>query len=392
MSVNAVYRRTWAEIDLDAVASNFKAIKAPAGGARLCCVVKADAYGHGAPVLAGFFEELGADMLAVSNIEEAIQLSQREIQLPILILGYTPVEAVPLLAKHRFIQCIYSLKYAQMLSQRACAEGFSLRTHLKLDTGMGRLGFCAYGRDEQGLAEAVEAAKLPALNCEGVFTHFATADMGENGRGFTDMQYRRFCDAIAYLKAHGVDPAEVHAANSAALLYHPNTLLTAVRAGILLYGLFPSKQLSSYAALTPCMSLKSVISQIKHLKAGDTVSYGCTYAAKGDMTVATVPVGYADGFPRTAGEHGYKLRVNGMLCPIIGRVCMDQLMIDVTGLSCDIGDEVLIFGNDPEASADRLAESCGMINYEVICAISKRVPRAYLQSGTITAWQDMLGE
>ena len=386
--MQGVRKRTWAEINLDHAAWNFQQIRqAVRSDAKVCCVLKANAYGHNAVRLAQLYESLGADFLAVSNPEEALGLRQGQITLPILILGYTPPECAGILARQNISQCVYSLNYGKALSEAAMAEGVQVKMHLKIDSGMGRIGF-QHRNGHSELQEALETCRLPGLITEGIFTHFAVADDGEAGEAFTSEQYKNFIDAIDRLGAYGISFSLRHCANSAAIFDKPtaeecpDVHLDMVRAGVVLYGLAPSGQTRNLPELKPVMTLKSIVSHIKTIQPGDTVSYGRTYTAKTPRVVATVPIGYADGFWR-ANSGCCNMLVNGQLCPLIGRVCMDQLMLDITDADgIQVGDIVTVFG-DPEGkcSADLIAEHTGTINYEVVCAVGERVPRFFLQNG-----------
>lgn len=387
--MQGIRKRTWAEINLDHAAWNYQQIrKAVDPAVKVCCVIKANGYGHNAVRLAALYENLGADFLAVSNLEEALQLRQGQISLPILILGYTPPECAGVLAKQNISQCVYSRSYGEALSQAAMSDGVRVKMHIKIDSGMGRIGF-QHRNGHSELADALAVCRLPCLKAEGIFTHFAVADDGEAGEAFTREQYANFIDAIDRLGCYGVSFALRHCANSAAIFDKPagedmpDVHLDMVRAGIVLYGLAPSGLTRNLPELRPVMALKSVVSHIKTIQSGDTVSYGRTYTAEQPRVVATVPIGYADGFWRLNGNGGCNMLVREQLCPVIGRVCMDQLMLDITdakGIS--VGDTVTVFGDGGGlCTADRIAENTGTINYEVVCAVGERVPRFFLQDG-----------
>lgn len=366
-------RRAWAEIDEDALIHNFKIIKETAK-TKVCAVVKANAYGHSVNIVAPLLQKAGADYFAVSNLEEAIELREINITKPILILGYTPCEFVDEIAKYNISQCVYSLDYARELSQNATRNNSEINIHLKLDTGMSRLGFDCRNDDLNGINDAILSAKLNCLKLEGLFTHFAVSDRNtEQEDGFTAAQYNRFCRAIDALKAHGIYPEYKHCCNSAALCLDSDKQLDMCRAGIVLYGLTPSSDLELSQPFKPVMSFKSVVSQVKAIRCGDTVSYGRTFTAENDMIVATVSAGYADGYPRLLSNRGYVL-INGCRANIIGRVCMDQFCVDVTNIP-DVkrGDEVLLWGNELPIEAP--AEMIGTINYELVCGVSNRVKR-----------------
>lgn len=366
--------RTWAEIDLDALVHNFDIIKKEAAGAKLMAVVKADAYGHSARIVAPLLEQHGADAFAVSNIEEAITLRGCGITRPILILGYTPVSMAAQLYLNDISQCVYSPEYAAALSERASSDGVKVKVHIKLDTGMSRLGFDC--RDERlvGIDDAIAAARLKGFVFEGIFTHFAVSDRTETSEdGFTDKQYSRFCAAAEHFEDAGLKPKYRHCCNSAAFCLDSDKHFDMCRPGIILYGLTPSSDLKLKEAFVPVMTVKSVVSMVKTIKKGDTVSYGRTFTADREMKIATVTAGYADGYPRLLSNKGYVL-INGKRANIIGRVCMDQMSVDVSDIE-DVkqGDEVILFGKT--LPVELLADMCGTINYEIICGISPRVPR-----------------
>ncbi len=391
-----VRERTWAQVDLDAIRHNFDAIRRTLRpGVRLCCVVKANAYGHGACKLAPLYQEWGAEWFAVSNMQEAMQLRRCGITRPVLILGYTAPECAPLLAQNRLSQCVYSCEYATQLSAFAAEAGATVSIHIKLDTGMGRLGFVC--TDEATAARAVEeignVCRLPGLRPEGIFTHFASADEGEAGEAYSRRQYDCFTATVEQLRQQGVTFSLHHCANSAALTEHPDWQLDMVRAGIVLYGLQPSGSLRRELALQPAMSLHAVISHVKEIPAGTPLSYGRMFVAPQPMRVATVPIGYADGFWRSSGEAGVALTVNGVRVPILGRVCMDQLLVDVSALpAVTIGDRVVVFGPAPAMSTRELAEANGTIPYEIVCGVGERVPRLYLQAGRVVDVLDKVME
>lgn len=366
-------RRAWAEIDETALIHNFNIIKATAKS-KLCAVVKADAYGHSVDMVAPLLEKAGADCFAVSNIEEALHLREIGITTPILVLGYTPCEYLQELNTHDISQCVYSLDYATELSRAAVKSNLNIKIHLKLDTGMSRIGFDCRSDELNGIKDAVSAACLDGFVLEGVFTHFAVADRNtQQEDGFTDSQYGLFVKAIDFIKNSGLDPKYCHCSNSAALCLDKDKHLDMCRAGIILYGLTPSSDLELSQNFIPVMSFKSVISQVKQIKKGDTVSYGRTFTAPRDMTIATVSAGYADGYPRLLSNKGQVL-INGQRANIIGRVCMDQFCVDVTEIkNAKRGDEVLLWGRD--LPVEEAANIIGTINYELVCGVSSRVIR-----------------
>lgn len=395
-TLSFVRERTWAQVDLDAVRHNYEAIRRTLRpGVKLCCVVKANAYGHGACKLAPLYQQWGADWFAVSNMQEAMQLRRCGITRPVLILGYTAPECAPLLAQHALSQCVYSSAYGAQLSACAAAAGVTVNIHIKLDTGMGRIGFvCTDVASAPSVAEEVcEVCGLPSLQPEGIFTHFASADEGESGEAFSRQQYACFVAVVDAVRQRGVTFALRHCANSAALSDYSDWQLDMVRAGIVLYGLQPSEELRCRLELQPAMSLHSVVSHVKEIPVGTPLSYGRTYVSNRQMTVATVPIGYADGFWRHNGTAGVTLTVAGQPAPIVGRVCMDQLLVDVTALpTVSIGDRVVVFGSAPALTAQELAEKNGTIAYEIVCAVGERVPRLYLQGGRVVDVLDKIME
>ncbi len=364
--------RTWAEIDLKALVHNFKIFKSLSGGSKIMAVVKADAYGHSGNAIAPILEREGADYFAVSNIEEALELRKYGIKKPILILGYTPVECVEILKENDISQCVYSKEYALKLSEKAVEKNVEIKVHIKLDTGMSRLGFNCKNEDLSGITDAIDSAKLKNFITDGVFTHFAASDSDNpDDIEFTKAQFERFTKALEILNKNGINPTLIHCCNSAGFLSDSNKHLSVSRIGISLYGLSPSPIFKQ--DLMPVMTVKSVVSMVKDINKGDFVSYGRAFKAEKDMRIATVAVGYADGYPRSLSNKGYVL-INGKKANIVGRVCMDQLCVDVTNIpDTQMGDEVIIFGK--ELSVDVIANLCDTINYEIVCGISKRVPR-----------------
>ncbi len=368
-----VRHKTWAEIDTAALRRNYRAVNEYTGGAEVMCVVKADAYGHGAAVCARALYEEGARWFAVSCIEEAEELSSSlsdKDGVKILILGYTPPENAPLLAARGIRQTVFSPEYAEALSRAAEAAGVTVTVHYKLDTGMNRIGFDAGG---DAAAEILRAASMKGLSSEGLFTHFACAD--DRDGSITEAQYGKYKAADEALRAHGLSLMR-HVCNSAATVSRPDLHLDMVRAGIILYGLDPWLPYDGALPLSPVMRFKSTISHIHTVRAGESVSYGWTYTAEHDIKVATVPVGYADGFIRAYGNGGC-VYIGGEEAPIIGRVCMDQCMADISRIpSASVGDEVTIFGGEP-GQINRLASVAHTINYELVCLVGKRVARIY---------------
>ncbi len=364
--------RTWAEIDINALKHNFNALKKRAGGSKIMAIVKANAYGHSAEAIAPVLEKEGADYFGVSNIEEALSLREYGIKKPILILGYTPVDSIEILNKNDISQCIYSKEYALRLSEQAQKSGYEIKVHIKLDTGMTRIGFDCRNDELWGLEDAVISARLKGLKPEGVFTHFSVSDsLDIEDAAFTTAQYNRFLKAVKLLKDNGINPPLVHCCNSAGFLNDDKKHHSLSRIGISLYGLTPSPVFKD--ELIPVMTVKSVVSMVKEINEGDFISYGRSFKADKKMRIATVAAGYADGYPRLLSNKAYVL-INGKKADILGRVCMDQMCIDVSNVpEAKMGDEVILFGK--ELSIDILAEMTNTINYEIVCGISPRVPR-----------------
>nr|WP_303675417.1 alanine racemase [Ruminococcus bromii] len=381
-------KRTWAEISLNAIEHNYNVIRNKvADDTKVCCVIKADGYGHGAVELSQVYEKLGADFFAVSNIDEGIEIRKSGSKLPIVILGYTPVSEAENLAEYDISQAVFSLEYAKELSEKCVEEDCICKMHIKVDSGMSRIGFMCqeFPRDEYSIEEICEACCLPNLEVEGLFTHFCVSDEDAEGREFTNKQYENFIHVRDSLKKRGVDISVVHCSNSGAIEDYPETCCDMVRAGIILYGLAPSSKLADRLDLVPAMTLKTVVAFVKEVQKGATISYGRTFTADRKMKIATVPIGYADGFIRQNAKDGYMM-VNGKKAKIVGRICMDQTMLDVTDIEdVKTGDEVVVFGTgeNGEPTADSIAENTGTINYETVCLVGKRVPRIYIKDGKI---------
>ena len=367
-------KRTWAEVDLGAIEHNYKAMRAllPAG-CRFLGVVKADAYGHGALPVSRRLEELGCDYLAVACLDEARELRASGIGLPVLILGYTPPTYAPELAELHITQAVGSLEYARDLSEALAGTGRTLTVHLKIETGMGRTGFRAFGQDD--LENAAEAAKLPNLHAEGIFTHFCVSDADEPARQFTYEQFARFRNAFAYIEAVTGRKFEIrHCTNSGAMISFPETYLDMVRPGVSLYGMYPGRD-RGLLSLTPAMELYTRVCYVENHYPGDTVSYGRTFTAGSPCRIAVLPIGYADGLHRVLSNR-MEFYLNGRRVRQVGRICMDLCMADVTGLDVKSGDVAQVFGKD--IPVEEPAEKAGTINYEMTCDVAPRVPRIYL--------------
>lgn len=387
-------RRTWVDIDLDAIQHNLNTIRRCTGGTEVMCIVKADAYGHGVEQIALEYQRMGIRWFGVSNIEEAVELRRCGIRGDILILGYTPHKVARLLSDYDITQAVFSEEYAEGLSAAASELGVSIKCHIKVDTGMGRIGFNCRSDDytDAQLEPCTRVCALPGLDVNGIFTHFAVADDGTDGEEFTRSQYNSFVRLIDKLALRSITFRWRHCCNSAGTLEYSDMHLDMVRPGIILYGLAPSPLLRGKFDLKPVMHLRSVISMVKPLEAGATVSYGRTFTAPRDMVLATAPIGYADGYPRILSGR-QEVLLHGQRVPIVGRVCMDQLMLDVTGIE-DVreGDRITAFGidGDEEIPVDELADKMDTINYELICRMARRVPRVYRRGGKAITHTDYL--
>jgi alanine racemase len=380
----------WAEIDLKAYARNIRKLRRVTHpGARLMAVVKADGYGHGAVEVAREALQNGAEFLGVARINEGIQLRKAGLAAPILIFGYTPPALADRLIEYDLAQTVYSFATAEILALRAQAKGKKINVHIKVDTGMGRLGLLpdslsAVSAVRDATADPVREVesieRLPGLRIEGVFTHFATADSAD--KSYARRQLEIFMDFVNRLRRTGLEPPLKHAANSAALIDLPESHLDMVRPGIATYGLYPSPEVNkNIVNLKPVMALKSRIIHLKKVPAGFNVSYGITYRTPKPTTIATVPVGYADGFKRSLSSRGQML-VRGQRVPVIGRVCMDLTMLDVGDLrDVAMEEEVVIFGRQGDGSitADEIAAKLNTVNYEIVSTLTARVPRIYLK-------------
>lgn len=379
----------WAEIDLKAIAHNVSELRRiTQPDARLMAVVKANGYGHGAVEVSRCALQNGATVLGVARIEEGIQIRKAGIKVPILVFGCTPAEQAEDLLNYDLTQSVNTTASALELSQAAAGRGAKIKIHLKIDTGMGRLGLLPqnFRSDSPAkintdtLSETLAIAGLHGLELEGIFTHFASADSAD--KTYAEYQLDLFLDYLKCLQAAGLNPPLKHAANSGALIDMPRSHLDLVRPGIAIYGLYPSEEVDKQrVSLKPAMAVKTRIIQLKKVPAGFKVSYGMTYTTKQSTTVATVPVGYADGLNRLLSSSGQML-VGGQRVPIIGRVCMDLTMLDIGGIqNVQMGDEVVVFGQQGNESltVDEMAATLDTINYEIVTNIAARVPRVYLK-------------
>ncbi|HEY5583003.1 MAG TPA: alanine racemase [Ruminiclostridium sp.] len=376
--------RAWAEINLDNIAHNIHEIRRITNkNAEIMGVVKADAYGHGVMEVAKTLLENGVTRLAVSMLDEAIQLRRNGINAPILILGYTdPIRANEII-ENDVTQSVFSHELALALSNEAVKQGKKVKIHIKIDTGMSRIGFLP---GYSAIKNVAQISQLPNIIIEGLFTHFATAD--EKNREYTLTQFERFMSICSELQRIGIHIPVKHCANSAGVIEYPEMHLDMVRPGIILYGMYPSEDVDKTKIdLKPAMTLKANIILVKEVEKSTSISYGRIFTTQRNSKIATIPIGYADGYMRMLSNKG-KVLIHSQYAPVVGRVCMDQCMIDVTDLNCDVevGDEVVLVGEQGNniITAEDVAQSIGMINYELVCIVGKRMPRAFIQDGKIS--------
>lgn len=366
-------RGTWAEINLNNIKHNFHALKNTLkADTKVCCVVKADAYGHGAVEVAKMLQQENADYFSVARFEEAIELRNNNIHTPILCMGYISQSDIEE-AIHRYIGItVYSYEMAKIINEKAEKIGKKASVHIKIDTGMSRLGFLT---DDNSINDILKLSELKNLNLDGIYTHFATAD--EADKKETYLQLERYKKVISALEKSNINILYKHVSNSAAIIDLKELGFNMVRLGIGLYGHYPSDEVSKEVELKPAMKLKTIITNIKTVAPGTKVSYGYTYEFKEASTLATLAIGYADGFDRTQNDP--KVMINGVLCDVVGRICMDQCMAKIPeDLTVNIEDEVLIMGDEPGVTAEDLATRRGTINYEILCSVSRRVTRDYI--------------
>ncbi|MBR0278276.1 MAG: alanine racemase [Clostridia bacterium] len=369
--------RTWCTVSVDNLIYNIEQIKKKVSpNVKLCGVIKADAYGHGAYEIAKELLKQGFEYLAVAFIDEAVDIRNNGINAPILILGNTPKDTISELIEYNVTATVYDFETAKAISEEAKKHNTVAKIHIKTDTGMSRIGFLP---NSAGIEDIVKISKLPNIEIEGIFTHFACAD--EENDNMTKKQFEKFMYIINELKSRGINIPVKHCCNSAGTIKYPDMQLDMVRLGIILYGMYPSEAKYNID-LKPVMQFKTKVINIKTLKAGETISYGATYKLKKDTKVATIAVGYADGYSRLLSNKG-RVLVNGQFANILGRICMDQCMIDVTDVNnISIGDDAVLFGTDKNAELpiEELAAKIGTINYELTCVINKRVPRCYTKN------------
>lgn len=377
----------WVEIDLGSILYNLNGLrKKLPESTKVCMVIKSNAYGHGSAKLAKFYEENGVDFLAVARAREAFELRKAGVSLPILNLGYTNLANVEECIKQNVSMTVFNYEFAEEVNRIAKKINKTAKIHLKMDTGMSRLGYVVLENDVNAIVEEIEKiSNLDFIEIEGMYTHFATADA--SNKEFEELQTGRFATMVEELEKKGLRPAYVHSSNSAEIL-DMEEKYDMVRIGIVQYGLYPSDEVKRSVDLKPAMSFKAKVSNIKILNPGTSISYGRIYFTTVKEKIATITVGYADGFLR--GRKNPYVFIKGVKCSIVGRICMDQCMVRVPmDMDIHIDDDVLIFGKE-DVTVDDIAHDCDTINYEVLCDVSRRVPRVYIQNGEIVDIVDYL--
>ncbi len=380
--------RSWAEINLDILAENMREIRrVTKRSAKIMAVVKADAYGHGAIETARVLLENGADKLAVSMLDEAIELRQNGITAPILILGHTDPRRISQLIENDIEQAVYSLEYAKAISKKAIILERTARIHIKYDTGMNRLGFL---EGESSVEAILAIAELPGIEIEGMFSHFAMSDTDDDE--YTMKQFESFTKMAEELEKRGLVIPTKHICNSAGILRFPQMHMDMVRSGLITYGMMPKGCPASYTdfEVRPAMTLKSSVVHVKEIPVGETISYGRHFTTERPSTIATIAIGYADGYLRRLSNCAEVL-IHGKRAPVVGNICMDMCMVDVTDFDekPKVGDEVVLFGKqkargvEAEIPVDEISDMLDTINYEVTCLVGKRIPRVYIKDGKI---------
>jgi len=381
-------RPVWAEINLDNLAHNMKETRRVVNkNTLITAVIKADGYGHGAVCIGQTLLDNGANRFAVATLSEAIQLRASFPNTEIMVLGYTPNDLTEDILANNIIQTIYTLEQAEYFSKLALLSNKKITVHIKLDTGMNRLGM---QESQETIDSILQMSKLEGLFIEGIFTHFAMAD--EIDKEYTNNQVKKYKKIVNTLEENGLNIPIKHVSNSAAIIDMPELNMDMVRAGIMLYGLYPSKNVNqNNVNLKEVMCLKAKISQVKEIPKGTGVSYGLKYKCSKNSKVATLPIGYADGFTRMLSGKASAMLQNKKV-PIIGNICMDQCIIDISGLDAKIDDEVVLFGgNDKNGiSITSVSELLNTINYEIVCMVDKRVPRVYIKNEKAIYYKDYL--
>lgn len=381
------YFRVQANVNLDAICGNIVQIRnVIKPNTKIMAVIKADGYGHGALSIAKVLDKIGVDAYAIAILEEGIALRQEGITKPLLILGYTPNEQYDALVAYDISQTVFEYSMAYHISKEAKKQKKQGKIHIKLDTGMNRIGF---SDTEESIEEIIRISQLPNIEIEGIFTHFACAD--ELDKTKANRQIKRFSDFVTKLEARGIVFPMKHISNSAGIIDLPEANYDMVRSGIITYGLYPSEEVNKKRLqLTPALELKSHVVSVKEIGAGEEISYGGTYTTTKTTKVATVSVGYGDGYPRTLSSKG-RVLINGQYASILGRICMDQFMVDVTDIpNVKQGDVVTLVGKDQKhcITVEEVAANANSFNYEFICNIGKRIPRVYYKDGEIIDCSD----
>ncbi len=373
--------RVWAEINLDALEQNIRSIKEYTGNKEIMAVVKANAYGHGVALVAPELYRLGITRFSVSNIGEARELRELLPEAEILVFGGCEAEWFGYITGLNLIQTVGDMEFARELSHWAAKNNKTVRVHIKADTGMSRIGI-------ETAEEAAEIMAMPSLSVEGVYTHFACSDsLDADDISFTNEQENNLREIAAEAEKKNIP---VYSQNSGGILYHPGFKGEIVRSGIITYGCMPNTAEKLPFSLTPVMTLKSQICQVKTIPAGRSVGYGRTYVTDKETEIAVIPVGYADGYSRRLSGTG-AVYINGKRCPILGRVCMDQMMVDVTGAEVRTGDTAVLYSDTiSEITVDAIADRIGTIGYELLCAVGARVPRVAIKNGKVTAAENYI--
>lgn len=382
------YYRMRADIDLTAIRKNIETMKRLIpNDKKLLAVIKANAYGHGAVEVAKVLDDM-ADYYGVAFVDEAVELRRAGVNKPILILGHTDESIFDVLIEENITQTIYSLEQAKVLSELAVKKGKKVKIHIKIDTGMNRIGFPC---KKESVGVITDISKLPGIDMEGIYTHYYLADVVD--KSLANKQLEKYTTMLQWLEKEGVTFRIRHISNSAGIMEMPNDTYDMVRSGIATYGLYPSDEMDQEACvLYPAMELKSHVTHVKKVAAGETIGYGATYTVPEDKIIATVEVGYADGYPRALSNQG-RMLVHGQFAPIVGRVCMDQTMIDVSHIAgVNVGDEVVLVGCQGECriTVEELADMSASFNYEFVCDVNRRVPRVFYQNGVVVSERNYL--
>ena len=397
MENKVFFDRTWSQVNLDNLTNNYNAFRKLTENkpsdenkeqTKIMAVIKANAYGHGSVVVGKVLENSGIDYLAVASLDEAIELRSSGIRIPILLFGTISYNRCEEVIKNDITVTVFDKSLAEILSKKALENGKKVKIHIELDTGMTRLGFDY----RNGVEDTLFLTKLKGLEIEGMYTHLACAD--EKLPDYTKMQFERFMQVVKELEEQDVKIPIKHVCNSAATIMYPEMHLDMIRVGLSMYGMYPMDEVNGKKIdLKPVMTLKSKVANVNYVKKGVKISYGGIYKTARDSRIITIPIGYADGLSRSLTNKA-GIIVNDEIAPIVGKICMDQCMVDTTDVKGEIkvGDEVVIFGQSQNRSiaAEDLAKALGTINYEITCMVSRRVPRYYLKSGKVVACENYL--